>query len=210
MVLADEINRATPRTQSALLEAMEERQVTVDGHTYPMATPFMVMATQNPLESYGTFPLPEAQIDRFFMRLSMGYMTRQQELSVIARPSTQVLVEELEQVVTAEETAKLMVQIPQVKVSDDVAGYILDIVERTRQDSALVTGVSTRGAIALYKASQVTAALAGRDYVIPEDVKKEAVAVLAHRLTAGTAARTVSEEYLSRVLKEVPAPVEAV
>ncbi len=210
VVLADEINRATPRTQSALLEAMEERQVTVDGHTYPMATPFMVMATQNPLESYGTFPLPEAQIDRFFMRLSMGYMTRQQEMGVIARTSSQVLVEELEQVVTAEETAALMAQISQVKVSNDVAGYIMDIVERTRQDSALVSGVSTRGAIALYKAAQVTAALAGRDYVIPEDVKKEAIPVLAHRLTSGTAARSVSEEYLNRVLSEVPAPVEAV
>jgi MoxR-like ATPase len=107
MILADEINRATPRTQSALLESMEERQITVDGTTYPMASPFMVMATQNPIESYGTFPLPEAQVDRFFMRLSMGYMTREQELSVIARRSTLTLVEELEQVVTAEETSQL-------------------------------------------------------------------------------------------------------
>ena len=163
VVLADEINRATPRTQSALLEAMEERQITVDGETYPMATPFMVMATQNPLESYGTFPLPEAQIDRFFMRLSMGYMTREQELGVIARPSSQVLVEELEQVVTNQETAALMAQISRISVSEDVANYILDIVARTRQDSAMVTGVSTRGAIALYRAAQVTAALSGRD-----------------------------------------------
>ena len=142
VVLADEINRATPRTQSALLEAMEERQITVDGETYPMATPFMVMATQNPLESYGTFPLPEAQIDRFFMRLSMGYMNREQELGVIARPSSQTLVEDLQQVVTAGETAALMSQISQIKVSDDVAGYIMDIVSRTRRDSALVTGVA--------------------------------------------------------------------
>ena len=210
VILADEINRATPRTQSALLEAMEERQVTVDGQTYPMASPFMVMATQNPLESYGTFPLPEAQIDRFFMRLSMGYMAREQELAVIARPSSQVLVEQLEQVVTAEETAALMAQIPEIAVSEDVAGYILDIVTRTRQDSALVSGVSTRGAIALYRASQVTAALAGRDYVIPEDVKQEAVPVLAHRLTSGSAARASSEEYLARLLGELPVPVERV
>ena len=208
VVLGDEINRATPRTQSALLEAMEERQVTVDGQTYPMATPFMVMATQNPLESYGTFPLPDAQIDRFFMRLSMGYMTREQEMAVIARPSTLSLVENLEQVVTPEETALLMSQIHQVAVSEDVAGYILDIVTRTRENSSLMAGVSTRGAIALYRASQATAALAGRDYVIPEDVKKEAVPVLAHRLAAS--ARSSSEEYLTQILNELPVPVEAV
>lgn len=208
VVLADEINRATPRTQSALLEAMEERQVTVDGQTYPMANPFIVMATQNPLESYGTFPLPEAQIDRFFMRLSMGYMTREQELSVLTRPSSQILVEELTPVVTPQETADLMAQIPQVQVSADVADYILNIVDRTRKDSTMVTGVSTRGAIALYRASQVTAALAGRDYVIPEDVKQEAGPVLAHRL-AGSAASRDSETYLNRILNEVPAPVEA-
>lgn len=210
VVLADEINRATPRTQSALLEAMEERQITVDGQTYPMAAPFMVMATQNPLESYGTFPLPEAQIDRFFMRLSLGYMTREQELEVIARPSSQALVERLEQAVTPEETCALMDAASSVAVSGDVAGYILDIVSRTRRDSSLVSGVSTRGAIALYKASQVTAALAGRDYVIPEDVKREALPVLAHRLTAGTAARAASEEYLLRILEELPVPLERV
>jgi len=210
VILADEINRATPRTQSALLEAMEERQITVDGQTYPMAAPFMVMATQNPLESYGTFPLPEAQIDRFFMRLSLGYMTREQELEVIARPSSQALAEGLEQAVTPEETRALMAAAPHVAVSKDVAGYILDIVSRTRRDSSLVSGVSTRGAIALYKASQVTAALAGRDYVIPEDVKREALPVLAHRLTAGTAARAASEEYLLRMLEELPVPLETV
>jgi len=209
VILADEINRATPRTQAALLEAMEEKQITVDGQTYPMASPFLVMATQNPLENYGTFPLPEAQIDRFFMRLSMGYMERSQELAVIARRPSQVLVEELEAVVTREETLSLMAKIPSIAVSDTVAGYIMDIVEKTRSDSALVCGVSTRGAIALYRASQVTAALEGRDYVIPEDVKREAVAVLAHRLTAGTAARQDAERYLSDILNSLPAPTEA-
>ncbi len=208
VILADEINRATPRTQSALLESMEERQVTVDGVTYPMATPFMVMATQNPIESYGTFPLPDAQIDRFFMRLSLGYMTREQELSVISRSSTVALVESLEQVVTPEETARLMAEAAGVTVSDEIAGYILDIVARTRRDSSLVTGVSTRGAIALYKAAQVTAALAGRDYVIPEDVKQEAIPVLAHRITSGTAARSASESYLTKLLEELPVPLE--
>ena len=133
MILADEINRATPRTQSALLEAMEEGQITVDGITRPMQQPFMVMATQNPIESYGTFPLPEAQMDRFFMRLSMGYMEREQELAVIARPSTLTLVEELQQVVTVEETMQLRQQLHQVHVSEDVASYLLDIVQATRR-----------------------------------------------------------------------------
>ena len=210
MILADEINRATPRTQSALLESMEERQITVDGTTYPMASPFMVMATQNPIESYGTFPLPEAQVDRFFMRLSMGYMTREQELSVIARRSTLTLVEELEQVVTAEETSQLQSQLHEVSVSADVAGYIMDIITATRETGELVTGVSTRGAIALYKAAQVTAAMAGRSFVIPEDVVKEAVPVLAHRVTASSGSRQDAEEYLKRKIKEVAVPLETI
>ena len=210
MILADEINRATPRTQSALLESMEERQITVDGTTYPMASPFMVMATQNPIESYGTFPLPEAQVDRFFMRLSMGYMTREQELSVIARRSTLTLVEELEQVVTAEETSQLQSQLHEVSVSADVAGYIMDIITATRETGELVTGVSTRGALALYKAAQVTAAMAGRSFVIPEDVVKEAVPVLAHRVTASSGSRQDAEEYLKRKIKEVAVPLETI
>lgn len=208
MILADEINRATPRTQSALLEAMEERQVTVDGTTYPMASPFMVMATQNPIESYGTFPLPEAQIDRFFMRLSMGYMNREQELSVISRPSTLALVEELEQVVTTEETAELQNSYHEVSVSEDVATYILDLVSATRYATELVNGVSTRGAIALYKASQVTAALQGRDYVIPEDVVREAIPVLAHRVTAASGSKKDAENYLLKRISDVTVPVE--
>ena len=208
MILADEINRATPRTQAALLESMEERQITVDGNTYPMQEPFMVMATQNPIESYGTFPLPEAQVDRFFMRLSMGYMTREQELQVISRPSTLTLVEELEQVVTAEETAALKESLHQVKVSQDVAGYIMDIVMATRNARELVSGVSTRGAIALYKASQVTAAMEGRDYVIPEDVVKEAVPVLAHRISAASGSAADAEKYLRSRLNTAVVPVE--
>ena len=208
MILADEINRATPRTQAALLESMEERQITVDGNTYPMQEPFMVMATQNPIESYGTFPLPEAQVDRFFMRLSMGYMTREQELQVISRPSTLTLVEELEQVVTAEETAALKESFHQVKVSEDVAGYIMDIVMATRNARELVSGVSTRGAIALYKASQVTAAMEGRDYVIPEDVVKEAVPVLAHRISAASGSAADAEKYLRSRLNTAVVPVE--
>ena len=210
MILADEINRATPRTQSALLESMEERQVSVDGITYPMADPFMVMATQNPIESYGTFPLPEAQVDRFFMRLSMGYMTREQELQVIARKSTLALVEELEQVVTQEETAQLQKEFHQVAVCDDVAGFIMDIVAATRDTRELVSGVSTRGAIALYKAAQVTAAMAGRDYVIPEDVVQEAIPVLAHRICAASGSRADAENYLRRQMARCPVPLEKI
>ena len=208
MILADEINRATPRTQAALLESMEERQVTVDGTTYPMAVPFMVMATQNPIESYGTFPLPEAQVDRFFMRLSMGYMSREQEMQVISRPSTLALIDALEQVITYEETRQLQEQISQVTVSQDVANFILDIVEATRYTGELVGGVSTRGAIALYKAAQVTAAMEGRDYVIPEDVVREAVPVLAHRISAASGSRADAENYLKRKIGEAVVPLE--
>lgn len=208
LILADEINRATPRTQSALLESMEEHQVTVDGQTYPMEEPFMVMATQNPIESYGTFPLPEAQIDRFFMRLSMGYMTREQEMSVIARTSSLQLVEELTRAVTPEETRELRETFPQVEVSADVMGYIMDLVAATRKDTLLVSGVSTRGAIALYRACQVTAALAGRSYVIPEDVKQEAVPVLAHRVAAAASSRLDAEKYLKNLIEQVAVPLE--
>ena len=171
IILADEINRATPRTQSSLLEAMEEKQISVDGMTMPLSEPFMVMATQNPVESYGTFPLPEAQTDRFFMRLKLGYMTREQELSVISRPSTSDIVESLKPVVTAEETQYLKENYKNVTVHESVSGYLMDIITATRSESAFITGVSTRGAIALYKAAQVTAAFSGRDFVLPEDIK---------------------------------------
>ena len=208
IILADEINRATPRTQSALLEAMEEHQITVDGQTYAMKEPFMVMATQNPLESYGTFPLPEAQIDRFFMRLSMGYMTREQEMSVIGRRAARDLVEGVKQVVTAEETANLMEAYRQVKVSDEMLGYLMNVIEATRRDKRLMNGVSTRGAIALYQAAQVTAAMEGRDYVIPEDIKREAVPVLAHRIASASSSRLDAEAYLRNLVDEVAVPLE--
>ncbi|MBQ5806252.1 MAG: AAA family ATPase, partial [Lachnospiraceae bacterium] len=182
IVLADEINRATPRTQSSLLEAMEEAQITVDGTTYPMAEPFFVMATQNPIESYGTFPLPEAQLDRFFMKISLGYMTREQEMAVISRPSSADLLKALTPVLTADEIKEMKAQFPMVRVHKDVLSYMMDIIEKTRTESRFVTGVSTRGAIALYKASQAKAALEGRDYVIPEDVLAVAPYVLSHRI----------------------------
>ena len=211
IILADEINRATPRTQSSLLEAMEERQISVDGTTTQLEEPFMVMATQNPLENYGTFPLPEAQIDRFFMKLKLGYMNREEELSVIRRPSSSQIVETLECVVSLEEIEQLKQMIPQIQMSDEVADYLMEIVTRTRTDSRFTLGVSTRGAIALYKASQVTAALSGRDYVLPEDVRYVTPYVLGHRIASGGPTRAGDvEEYIAKLLSEIPVPLETI
>lgn len=210
IILADEINRATPRTQSSLLEAMEEKQISVDGKTMALSEPFMVMATQNPVESYGTFPLPEAQTDRFFMRLKLGYMTREQELSVICRESSADIVSSLTPAVTPEETAWLKENYKNITVHPSVAGYMMDIIEGTRNESAFVTGVSTRGAIALYKAAQVTAAFAGRDFVLPEDVKKVAPHVLAHRIVSGSALSSEdAAKYIDRIISAVPVPLES-
>lgn len=209
IVLADEINRATPRTQSSLLEAMEEAQITVDGTTYPMAEPFFVMATQNPVESYGTFPLPEAQLDRFFMKISLGYMTRAQEMAVISRTSSADLLKTLEPVLDVEEIKEMKALFPQVRVHEDVLGYMMDIVEKTRTESRFVTGVSTRGAIALYKASQAKAALEGRDYVIPEDVLAVAPYVLSHRIISkGAESFEDAKQYLNRMIETIPVPME--
>ncbi|MBR2521124.1 MAG: AAA family ATPase [Oscillospiraceae bacterium] len=207
IILADEINRATPRTQSSLLEAMEERQITVDGVTTRLEEPFMVMATQNPLESYGTFPLPDAQTDRFFMRLSLGYMTREQEMGVLSRASTLTLVESLEQTVSEEDTQYVRSEYTKVRVSAPVLGYIMDIIQGTRSEDPSVTGVSTRGGIALYKAAQVTAAFAGREYVIPEDVKYTAPHVLCHRLSGGA---DQAKAFLERVMDRITVPLEEI
>lgn len=208
-VLADEINRATPRTQSALLEAMEEKQITVDGVTHRLAEPFMVLATQNPLESFGTFPLPDAQMDRFFMRLSLGYMNRAQELEVLSRPSSQQVLDQLQTVVTPEETAYVRTAYREVTVSDDVKNYLMDIVEATRTQGGFVMGVSTRGALALYRAAQAFAALQGRDYVIPEDVKGLAPAVLSHRVVLGSGMNAdAAAQRLRKLLSEITVPLE--
>ena len=208
-VLADEINRATPRTQSALLEAMEEKQITVDGVTSRLAEPFMVLATQNPLESFGTFPLPDAQMDRFFMRLSLGYMNREQEMEVLSRPSAQAVLSQLNPVVTPEETVYVRTAYREVKVSDDVKNYLMDIVEATRMQGGFVSGVSTRGALALYQAAQAYAALQGRDYVVPEDVKGLAPAVLCHRVVLGGSMNAeAATQRLRKLLSDVEVPLE--
>ena len=209
LVLADEVNRATPRTQAALLEAMEERQITVDGETRPLGARFMVMATQNPLESYGTFPLPEAQIDRFFMRLSLGYMDRADELSVLRRGETVDIIAGIEPAVTEADTAFARAHYREVQVSDAVAGYLMDLVEATRRGD-FPCGVSTRGAIALYKAVQASAALSGRDYALPEDIRRMAPCVLAHRVNAGAGLkRADAEARLMHLVDQVPVPVES-
>jgi len=211
IVLADEINRATPRTQSSLLEAMEERQITVDGVTSALSASFMVMATQNPIESYGTFPLPEAQVDRFFMKLSLGYMNREEELSVLRRSPTLEILDTLGAVVTAETTDILKSEFPKVTVSDEVGDYIMDIVSATRNHPSFELGVSTRGSLALYKAAQVTAALNGRDYMIPEDVKQVAVPVLAHRIIPSMTSRASEVPTdLSKLIETIAVPLESV
>lgn len=211
ILLADEINRATPRTQASLLEAMAEGQVTIDGLTCAMTENFMVAATQNPLESHGTFPLPEAQLDRFFMRLSPGYMSREDELRVMARGGGAEGLAKLSRAVTAEEISLLKKERRKIMVHASVADYMMDIVAATRNSAEIRVGASTRGAIALYEASQVYAAFSGRDYVLPEDVKMLAPCVLAHRLTyRGVLHPGEGEAVFVKLLEQVAVPTESV
>ena len=209
MVLADEINRATPRTQSSLLEAMAERQVSVDGVTRDLGGAFMVAATQNPIESFGTFPLPEAQMDRFMMRLKLGYMSRSEEMGVALRRDTDKIIAEIEPVVSAEETMKLRAELDSIEISDTVMGYIMDIIEKTRNDSRFHIGASVRGTIALCRTARAYAAFSGRAFVTPDDVKLLAPYVLAHRLHYRTAVGAAeSEETFREMLGSVPVPTE--
>lgn len=211
ILLADEINRATPRTQSALLEAMQEHQVTVDGVTRKLSEPFMVLATQNPIESYGTFPLPEAQLDRFFMRIKIGYPTRDEEIEIVNRNKKVDLTEGLNSVVSPEEIGYVRNEYNNVKISEEVMNYLLDIIEKTRNMDMVQLGVSPRGTIALFKASQAYAAINGRDYIIPEDIKKMAPYVLNHRviLKGLTRDRNIYS-FINSVLETVKVPVEEV
>ena len=209
IVLADEINRATPRAQSSLLEAMAEGQVSIDGTTYPLPVTFMVAATQNPLESHGTFPLPEAQMDRFFMRLSLGYMNRKEELAVMSRKNSVSIIEELECKISETEILELKDSYHDVVVNDVVADYIMSIIELTRNHGDISIGASTRGAIALYQASQVLAAFNGRDFVIPEDVKELAPTILGHRMSyRGILQQRDSSVLFAKILEEVAVPTE--
>lgn len=208
VILADEINRATPRTQAALLEAMEERQITVDGETRKLSEPFIVLATQNPVETYGTFPLPEAQMDRFLMRISMGYPSMEEE-KVILRQTLGNMLETLSSVVSEEELMPLIAEVKEVKCTDEVLSYLLHVVRATREDEEITMGVSPRGSIALFRASQVSAAFDGRDYMMPEDVKKMAPYVLNHRIVCEDAYGVSSAmRKIKDLLTKVPVPLE--
>ncbi|MBI5029737.1 MAG: MoxR family ATPase [Chloroflexi bacterium] len=206
IVLTDEVNRATPKTQSALLECMEEHQVTVDGITYPMPQPFLVMATQNPIEYEGTFPLPEAQLDRFMIRIRLGYPENKDELAILDAQQFAHPIDVVKQVATAEQLLTAQHAVKQIYVDGLVKEYILALIEATRKHPDIYLGASPRGSLALYKTAQARAAIQGRDYVIPDDIKVLAEPTLAHRLIVSPAARlknidsrTVADELIHSV-----------
>jgi MoxR-like ATPase len=207
VVLADEINRATPKTQSALLECMEERQATIDGVSYPMQSPFLVIATQNPIEYEGTFALPEAQLDRFLLRIRLGYPKPMEELVILDEQKRLHPIESVQQVLPLDELRQMQVGVKEIYVDQGVADYIVRLVGATREHADVYLGASPRGSLHLYKAAQAMAAINGRDYVIPDDVKQLAVPVLGHRLIVRSQAslREVDNDAIVReVLSTVP------
>ena len=210
LLLADEINRAPPKTQAALLEAMQERQVTIETETHRLAPPFLVLATQNPIEYEGTYPLPEAQLDRFLVRISVGYPARDDEIEMLRRRLERGRDEaELEPIVGDAELVEMQESLEQVHVSEPIEGYLVDVVAATRSSQRLAVGASPRGSIALLKLSRAKAALAGRDFVVPEDVKAVAVPALAHRLTLRPelwVQRIRGEDVVVEALETVPTP----
>jgi MoxR-like ATPase len=209
VVLADEINRATPKTQAALLEAMEERQVTVDGVTHILPKPFMVLATQNPIEYEGTFQLPEAQLDRFLLRIRLGYPEMEDEITVLDRQQLQHPFVELQQVVSLEELLQAQEAVKTVYVAPAVKRYIVDLARQTRNHAEVYLGASPRGSLALYRTGQARAAMNGRDFVLPDDIKSLAEAALAHRVILGPSARLrdlSAEQILDEVLDTMPVP----
>lgn len=209
ILLADEINRATPRTQSALLEAMQEKQVTVDKETRKLMDPFFVIATQNPVETSGTFPLPEAELDRFMMMLSIGTLTVEEEVKMLSLFENKTPLDELTAVITEEEIAEVKNTIQGVYIHSDLLEYIARIAEVTRNDSTTVMGVSPRGSLALMKAAKTFALIEGRDYVIPEDIKALTIPVLTHRIIFVNRKDKVSkEQYLKAIIDKVPVPTE--
>jgi len=211
ILLADEINRAGPRTQAALLEAMEERQVTVDGVTRPLPRPFLVLATQNPIELEGTFPLPEAQIDRFLMRLAIGYPSRNEQIEIFHRFQAGNPLAEIQPVVSGEEIMEAGALCRNIYVSPALENYMVDLIEASRKNAAITLGVSPRAGLALHRASQALAASQGRDYVIPEDIKRLVIPVLAHRLILAIDARMrgrSAKDVLTEMLAAIPVPME--
>jgi len=209
IVLTDEINRATPKTQSALLEAMQEHQVTVDGVTYPIPEPFLVLATQNPIEYEGTFPLPEAQLDRFMMRISLGYPSPEDEIAILDSQQYVHPVETLEQAIDARELLDAQEKVKEIYVDPLVKEYIVALVNATRNHPDVYLGASPRGSLALYKTGRARAALLGRDYVIPDDIKALAITTLAHRLIVSPSARIKEVDpraVIEETLESVPVP----
>ena len=210
LVLADEVNRATPRTQSSLLEAMEERTITVDGETRPLPRPFVVLATQNPVELEGTFPLPEAQLDRFLLRLAVGYPDAEGELAILRRFEDTSPLNDLAPVVDAQELVALSARLPGIHVEDAVARYAVALVRATRDHAAFDLGPSPRATLALFRAARAYAAIDGRDYVRPDDLKTLAQPVLGHRLLLSSNTRLrgrTADDVLEEILAEVPVPV---
>lgn len=214
ILLADEINRATPRTQSSLLECMEEAQVSIDGVTYQLDKPFLVIATQNPIETQGTFPLPEAQLDRFFMRLSMGYPDKEDEIIILTSQKTKKPLETLEKVITKEVLKEAQLRVKEVKVSEPIKEYIVNISRATRSSEKIKIGLSLRGSLAMMKAAQAVAAMEGRDYVIPDDVKKIVYDVSAHRIICRhynvVSSENTSKAILQEIIEQVIVPKEEV
>lgn len=211
LLLADEINRATPRTQSSLLECMEERQVSIDGETRQLSRPFLVIATQNPLEQQGTFPLPEAQLDRFLFKVKMGYPTTAEGLDILRRFKEENPLNRITCVASADDIVAAQRHYSSVAVSDELLGYLLQLVERTRSHGEVAVGVSPRGSQALLKAAQVQALLRGRDFVTPDDVKRMALPVLGHRIVVKGSLRSrseMAESIVEAILREVPVPSE--
>ncbi|MDE7363915.1 MAG: MoxR family ATPase [Ruminococcus sp.] len=209
-LLADEINRASPKVQSALLEAMEERQISMDGRTHKLPQPFLVMATQNPVETYGTFHLPEAQMDRFFMKLSMGYPAPNEEMKILERTEKHNPINNIESsALTVDEIIEMQENVRNIRVTEQIKKYVIDIVSSTRNDRNATLGISPRGSIALYKASKAFAYIYEREYVTPDDVKKAGVCVLAHRIILSPQGKSefgTSEEYIKHILDTTPVP----
>lgn len=206
VVLADEINRATPKTQSALLECMEERQATVDGQTYPMPRPFLVLATQNPVEFEGTFPLPEAQLDRFLLRLRLGYPDLNSEVAMLKTHGQEGALQQLQPLIQADQLKLLQEQLHAVRMEEKLRRYLVELVQATRHLSGIRLGASPRGSLALFRCSLAWAALMGRDYVIPDDIQQMAVPTLAHRLV-GAGGFDQAEASLRRLLEQQPVPL---
>lgn len=210
ILLADEINRTSPKTQASMLEVMEERQVTVDGKTYKVPEPFMVIATQNPVEYMGTYPLPEAQMDRFLMKINMGYPSRAEEVSILYQFQDRNPLKDLAAVVSQEELIELQQEVRKVRIEDSLAGYIIDLVGATRRNEHILLGCSPRASISLFRAAQALALFNGRDYVTPEDIRDLAVPVLSHRLMLKQEAkikRVTQESIISDIIQRQKVPI---